>query len=102
MDEKEFLKQLDKRLQNVATREDLQKVKDELSIVKVDVGVMKEEWGEKIDKIDRRVNDVYNLADKIAKGIEKREQEFYSREAQVIRKLKTVGEKVGIDISKIE
>lgn len=55
MDEKEFLKQLDKRLENVATKDDLKTikkdlsiVKKDLSIVKVDVAIMKKDWGKKI------------------------------------------------------
>jgi len=111
MDEKDFLEQLDKRfealatkedLKQFATKEDLQRVKKGVEVIKTEVFVMKEEWGEKIDNIEKRVNEVYNLADEIKKGIEKREQEFYSREAQVGRKLKILGEKAGIDISKIE
>jgi len=117
MNEEEFLKQLDKRLQNVATKDDLKSVKldfesvkstmatkddlkeikDDFSLVKVDIETMKEDWGGKINRIDNRVNDVYNLADKIAKGIEKREQEFYARESQIDRKIRTIAEKVGID-----
>lgn len=117
MDEKEFLKQLDERLENVATKEDLKslrsdfeivkstmatkddlkKIEDDLAVVKVDVVVMKQEWGQKINETNKRANDVYNLMDKIAKGIEKREQEFYSREVQIDRKIRTIAEKIGID-----
>ena len=132
MNEEEFLKQLDKRLENVTTKNDLKnirsdfenvkstmatkddlkvmatkndlngvkdnlkKIEDDLSVVKVDVDLMKKEWGEKIDKMDGRINDVYNLVDKVAKGIEAREQEFYAREAQVDRKLQTLARKVGV------
>lgn len=127
MDEKEFLKQLDKRLENVATKSDLEGLKSDFEKVKADMATKedlkqfatKEDLGgvkldleslkldvveikDDVKRANRRVDEVYNLADKIAKGIEEREQEFYSREAQVDRKLEVLGEKAGIDISKIE
>ena len=110
MNEKEFLQQLDKRLEKIVKKDDLKTikkdltivkkdlsiVKTDLSIVKVDVAIMKKDWGEKINKTNKRVNDVYNLADKIAKGIKDKEQEFYARDAQVDRKLQTLAGKFGV------
>lgn len=105
MDEKEFLKQLDKRLEKVVTKEDLEGVKSDLESLKLDMVSLKSDMmgvKDNVKRANNRVDEVYNLADGIKKGIDKREQEFYSREAKVDRKLGVLGEKVSIDISKIE